>query len=96
MSHCNPKTAQGSPNTFAYSRNSHRNTDLRICSAKTIVVGQSTVFVNGLLWAVLDDPNDHGNGNLINTGTTVFIEGRPVIVVFPDPAKPDRRCGDEA
>ena len=97
MSHCNPKTAEGSGDTFAYSKQDHRHGDSRDCGAKTVVVGQSTVFVNGRLWAVLNDPNTHGNGELINTGTTVFIEGKPVIVVSPDPAKPDRLCGaDEA
>jgi uncharacterized Zn-binding protein involved in type VI secretion len=68
----------------------HRDGDDRSCGAKTVVVGQSTVFVNGKLWAVLDDPNDHGNGQLINSsGSTVFIEGKPVIVHGADHAKPD-------
>jgi len=71
----------------------HRHGDLRDCGAKTIVVGQTTVFVNGKLWSVKDDPCDHGNGQLINTGTTVFIEGKPVIVVYPDHAKPNNYCG---
>ena len=67
----------------------HRNTDLRACSATTSVVGQSTVKVNSLLWAVKDDPNSHGAGNLINTVTTVRIEGKLVIVHSPDPATGD-------
>lgn len=67
----------------------HRETDLRVCTAKTVVVEQSTVRVNSLLWAVKDDPNNHGAGNLINTGTTVRIESKPVIVHTPDPAKSD-------
>jgi len=67
----------------------HRNADPRACGAETIVVGQSTVFVNGQLWAVEDDPNTHGGGGLIPTGTTVFIEGKPVIVHTPDLAKID-------
>ena len=92
MSHCNPKTAMGSDDTFAYSKKSHRHGDARVCGAKTIVVGNHTVFVNGKLWAVKDDPNSHGKGNLINTGTTVFVEGKPVIVLSPDPAKPDGLC----
>ncbi len=95
MSHCNPKTAEGSGNVFAYSKNAHRHNDSRICGAKTIVEGNQTVFVNGRLWAVKGDPNSHGNGRLINTGTTVFIQGIPVIVVFPDPAMPDNLCGGE-
>jgi hypothetical protein len=67
----------------------------RVCGATTVVVGQSTVFVNSKLWAVLNDPNSHGDGQLINTGTTVFIEGKPVIVHSPDPAMPDDLCGDD-
>lgn len=68
---------------------SHRNGDARICGAKTVVVNQNTVFVNSRLWAVRDDPNTHGNGNLINTvGYTVFIHEHPVIVLGDD-AKPD-------
>lgn len=68
----------------------HRHGDSRACGATTVVSGQSTVFVNDKLWAVLDDPNTHGNGGLINTtGSTVFIEGKPVIVNGPDLAKVD-------
>lgn len=68
----------------------HRNADARNCGATTTVVGQSSVFVNGRLWAVLDDTNIHGNGQLINTtGSSVIIEGKPVIVHGPDDAKPD-------
>lgn len=43
----------------------HRNTDLRYCTAQTTVLGQTTVFVNNLLWAVYWDPSDHLQGNLI-------------------------------
>lgn len=68
----------------------HRNGDSRACGAKTVVTGQSTVFVNGKLWAVKDDPNTHSAGGLINTtGSTVFIEGKNVIVHGPDLAKVD-------
>lgn len=95
MPHCNPKTATGSPNTFTYSKMDHRHNDPRICGAATIVVGQSTVFVNSRLWAVKDDICTHGNGQLINTGTTVFIAGLPVIVHYPDPAKPNDYCGQD-
>lgn len=44
--HCNPETAEGSPNVFVYSKPVHRHDDSRICGATTIVEGQSTVFVN--------------------------------------------------
>lgn len=68
----------------------HRNDDLRYCMAKTIVVGQSTVRVNGKLWAVQDDPNTHGEGNLKSVvGSTVHIEGKRVIVAVGDIALPD-------
>lgn len=68
----------------------HRNSDPRICGATTVVQNQSTVFVNGQLWAVRGSVNSHGSGGLINTtGDTVFIEGIPVIVHGPDDANPD-------
>ena len=67
----------------------HRNSDLRACGAQTIVQGQSTVTVNGKLWAVKGDPESHGNGELINTFTGVYIHGIPVIVNTPDPATVD-------
>ena len=60
-----------------------------MCDAKTIVVGQSSVFVGGKLWAVKDDPNDHEAGELIPTGQSVTINGKRVIVHFPDKAKVD-------
>ena len=71
-------------------RGAHRNNDLRVCTAKTTVLNQSTVFVNDELWAVLNTTCNHGDGQLINTtGDTVFVEGKPVIVHGPDHAKPN-------
>lgn len=70
----------------------HRFDDLRACGATTIVTNQSTVYVNGKLWAVKGDPNTHGAGGLINTGTTVFINGINVIVNTVDHAHPDGVC----
>lgn len=67
----------------------HRHGDPRVCGATTTVVGQSTVYVNGKLWAVEGDPDTHGNGELIPSGHTVFCEGKPVIVHAPDTAAPD-------
>lgn len=74
----------------------HRNTDDRACGAKTTVVGQSTVKVNGLLWAVDGDLDTHCDpkGPLKPSGTTVFIEGKNVIVIgdgfyAPDYQPPD-------
>jgi uncharacterized Zn-binding protein involved in type VI secretion len=70
----------------------HRNGDPRTCGASTVVAGQGTTFVDGKLWAVKDDPNTDGDGQLIPTGTSVFIQGKPVIVHSPDPAQPDDLC----
>ena len=67
----------------------HRDGDARACGAKTVVEGQNNVYVNGKLWAVKDDPNSHGDGGLIPSGSTVFINGKPVIVNKPDTAKID-------
>ena len=71
---------------------SHRRTDARNCGATTVVVGQSTVFSNNLLWAVDNDPNTHGSGGLIPSGSTVYIENKLVIVHAPDSARPDNLC----
>jgi len=70
----------------------HRDSDPRICGASTVVVNQSTVFVNGLLWAVQGDPDSHEEGALIPSGSTVTVEGILVIVHSPDSAKPDTLC----
>lgn len=43
----------------------HRNGDSRFCGAKTVVAGQSTVYVNNQLWAVHGDPDTHVTGGLI-------------------------------
>jgi len=63
----------------------HRDTDLRTCSAKTVVIGQNTVFVNNLLWAVDRDIDDHcaPYGPLKPTETSIRIgsQEKPVIVV---------------
>lgn len=67
----------------------HRHDDLRVCGATTIVSGQGTVFVNGKLWAVEGDENTHMEGGLIATGTTVFVNGKKVIVHTPDRAEAD-------
>jgi hypothetical protein len=70
----------------------HRDTDLRICGAHTQVIGQTTVFVNGLLWSVEGDVCDHGHGELISThAPNVYIEGKRAITIT-DPAHPDDLC----
>lgn len=67
----------------------HRHGDLRACRATTIVVGQGSVFVNSKLWSVDGDPNSHGSGELYPSHNGVFVNGKPVIVNTPDPARTD-------
>lgn len=73
----------------------HRDTDSRICGAKTIVLNQSTVYVNNLLWAVENDRDDHcGAGALIaEIGTTVEVENKKVIVVGDGASEDYPNCG---
>ena len=71
----------------------HRNTDKRFCSAITNVTGQSTVFVNSLLWAVEGDKDNHCNmGSLIAVygPPSVKIENKYVICAVGDSASPDK------
>ncbi len=70
----------------------HRDGDARTCGAATIVVGQSTTFCEGHLWAVEGDINSDGDGQLIPSGSGVFVAGIPVIVHAPDDAQPDDLC----
>ncbi len=44
--HCNPETAEGSPNVFYYFNPVHRMEDERICGATTIVELQYNVYAN--------------------------------------------------
>ncbi len=48
--------------------------------------------MNGRLWAVDGDPNSHGDGALIHSGSTVHVQGILVIVHAPDQASPDDLC----
>ena len=70
----------------------HRDTDPRTCGAITTVTGQSSVFVDDLLWAVIGDPNNHTGGALSPSGSTVFVEDKLVIINAPDSAAPDDLC----
>jgi hypothetical protein len=70
----------------------HRHGDARDCGATTVVAGQSSTFVEGRLWAVIGDPNTDGDGALIPSGASVFIEGKLIIVHAPDDAEPDDLC----
>lgn len=69
----------------------HRDADDRFCTALTIVTGQSTVFVNDLLWAVEGDQNSHGNGQLIAFygAKNIFVENKLIICAVGDKATPD-------
>lgn len=59
----------------------HREDDSRACGASTIVSGQSTVFVNGKLWAVDGDQNSHGGGSLsASLANNVFINNKKVVL----------------
>lgn len=69
----------------------HRDSDTRFCTALTNVVGQTNVYVNGLLWAVEGDPNTHGEGDLIQVygDRNVYINGKRAICAVGDLAEPD-------
>lgn len=69
----------------------HRNTDSRICGASTVVSGQSSVFVNGLLASVDGDQDSHGAGGLTAACKEVYIGGKKVVIVTND-AQPDTLC----
>lgn len=71
----------------------HRNTDSRSCGASTEVIGQSDVYINGLLTSVLGDPNTHGGGDLTasNNDGTVFVNGI-LINLLDSGANPDLLC----
>ena len=62
----------------------HRHGDARVCGATTIVLGQSTVYANGLLVSVNGDINTHGAGALIAGSNNVFAEGKAVVNNTPD------------
>lgn len=71
----------------------HRDTDKRFCDAKTIVTGQSTVYVNGLLWAVEGDLDDHCNQGALQAvygSKSIYIEGKNIICAVGDIAAPDK------
>ena len=69
----------------------HRDTDSRACGASTVVKGQGTVFANGLLVSVDQDPNSHGAGALSARCKQVFVNGKMVVIVG-NSASPDSLC----
>ena len=70
----------------------HRHGDARACGATTIVSGQSTVFMNGVLQSVNGDPNTHGAGNLIAGSKEVFAGGILCVNNSEDSAAADSLC----
>ena len=70
----------------------HRNGDLRVCGATTVVSGQNFVFVDDKLWAVEGDKNSDGDGGLIPSNiAAIYINGKRVIGKG-DHANPDLLC----
>jgi uncharacterized Zn-binding protein involved in type VI secretion len=70
----------------------HRDTDVRFCLAKTKVTGQSKVLVNGLLWAVEGDKNDHCNQGALSAvygSKCIEISGKKIICAMGDAAAGD-------
>lgn len=67
---------------------SHRISDSRSCGAVTVQQGQDFVTINGKLWAVEDDPNNHTEGGLIHSQNYVTISGK-LVILQGDSAKPD-------
>ena len=69
----------------------HRNGDSRACGAVTVTAQSKNVYVNGKLWSINGDPNDHGDGNLIAATKNVFI-GSIAVVNIGDSASADGLC----
>lgn len=68
----------------------HRHGDTRECGATTVVTGQSTVFVNSVLVAVVGDECTHLEGDLVSTSPgTVRVNGKKVIVITDTNTEPD-------
>ena len=70
----------------------HRDTDLRVCGATTVVSGQSNVYANNLLISVNGDPNSHGGGALSAGSRRVYINSIAVVNNTPDGAAADALC----
>ena len=71
----------------------HRHDDVRFCGAKTIVVGQSQVLVNGRLWAVEGDIDTHCNGGSLSAvygPPKIKIGNKYIICGVGDVAAPDK------
>jgi hypothetical protein len=76
----------------------HRDQDDRFCGAITNVTHQDNVYVNGKLWAVVGDLDDHcDEGALIASygAKNVYIKGINVICAVGDTAEPDNSCHEQ-
>ena len=65
----------------------HRDNDSRNCGATTNVTNQSSVYINGVLAAVVDDKDSHGGnkGTFIGgLSNNVYVENKLIIVVGDD------------
>lgn len=58
----------------------HRHGDLRFCGSTTVVSGQTSVYVNGVLVAVEGDMSTHDEGALISVAGTTYVNNKKVIV----------------
>ena len=68
----------------------HRDQDGRKCGAKTIVTVNTSVKVNGKLWAIEDNECDHTGGPLKPVvGDSVKVHGVKVIVFGDEAKSPD-------
>lgn len=73
----------------------HRDTDSRFCGAETIVTGQNAVLVNGLLWAVEGDKDNHCNEGALSAvygSKCIEISGKKIICAMGDTAADDHSC----
>lgn len=70
----------------------HRNNDSRNCGAVTRVQNVTRTFVNSQLVAVDNSHNSHGQGGLLPSGSTVYVENKLIIVHEPDNSRPDNLC----
>ena len=71
----------------------HRDGDDRFCGAITKVIGQNKVIVNGKLWAVEGDIDDHCNQGTLYAAygpPEIQIQGKYIICGVGDIAAPDR------
>ena len=72
----------------------HRDTDSRFCGAETKVTGQNAVLVDGLLWAVEGDKDNHCDGGALSAvygSMCVEIGGKKVICAMGDTAGSDKQ-----